>query len=134
LPHTAAPRTPPQVLRGDSLGAELVNGRAAMVAFVACAVGELATGTSTVQQLASPAGAALAAALSIAVMAASVAPAVTGKVPAQQLFPLDNDPYADRLLPYFWSGLAEKINGRAAMVGMAALIINELLHGGSAVF
>jgi hypothetical protein len=122
-----------QVLRGDSVGAELVNGRTAMVAFLACAIKELATGTSTVQQLASPAGVALAVTLSAAVLAASVAPAATGKVAAQQLFPSDNDPYADRQLPFVWNGLAEKINGRVAMVGMAGLIITEVLRG-AAVF
>lgn len=123
----------PQVLRGDSIGAELVNGRTAMVAFLACAIKELATGTSTVEQLSTPAGAALAIVVSTAVLAASVAPAATGKVAAQQLFPQDNDPYADRLLPAVWNGLAEKINGRVAMVGMAGLIITELVRG-TAVF
>lgn len=32
-------------------------------------------------------------------------------------------------LPYFWTALAETINGRVAMVALAALLVEELVRG-----
>ena len=75
------------------------------------------------------AGAAGAAALALLLTAASVAPALAGRVPVQKVLPSENDPYADGPLPYTWSPLAEKINGRLAMLGIAALLVTELIRG-----
>lgn len=118
-----------QVLKGDSPGAEAINGRAAMIGFLACALYEIVTGVSVAQQLGSPVGAGIAAIVSTSITLASVAPAIAGKVPAQNVFPSENDSYADRLLPYVWNPLAEKLNGRVAIIGFAGLVINELIRG-----
>ena len=42
---------------------------------------------------------------------------------------MQNDSYASTQLPYFWTALAEIINGRVAMVGLAGLLVNELVRG-----
>jgi hypothetical protein len=83
-----------------------------MVSFFAIAAVELASGQRLVEQAASPAGAAGAAALTLAVTAASLAPALTGRVPATRVFPSTDDSVPDGPLPYFWTALAETINGR----------------------
>lgn len=117
------------VLRGDAPGPEIVNGRVAMMAFLGVAGVEIATGQTVLAQLASPGGAAAAAVLALATMAASIAPAVVGNVKPDKVFPDCNDSYPDQQLPYYFSPLAEIINGRVAMVGLAGLVINEVIRG-----
>ena len=89
-PAKHAPPSPPPLqalLKASSPGAEALNGRLAMLAFVGVAGLELGTGRSLVEQLASPSGAAHAAALGLAVMAASLAPVLAGRVRPEQAFP-----------------------------------------------
>jgi len=113
------------VLRGDQPAAEVTNCRAAMVGFLGIALTEVATGRSGLEQLGSAGGVAAAVALSALTLAASVAPALAGAVPLARVFPDDNDPHADRRLPYYFSSLAEKVNGRAAMIGIVGLLATE---------
>lgn len=123
------------LLRGDGKGAELMNGRVAMAALLGVIAVEAATGQSFVTQISSPAGGIAALSLATLTVVASIAPAFTGAVSSDAVLPDANDPCTDRQLPYFWTPLAEIINGRVAMVGMAALIVNEVVfRGGAAVF
>lgn len=107
------------LLRADAPGAELINGRAAMLGFYGILATELATGQSALEQLASPAGAVAAATVALLTLAASVAPAVVGKVPASRVLPSEGDPYADGPLPYTWSPLAEKVPPGTGAWGMS---------------
>lgn len=92
---------------------------------------EATTHTPVVQQLLSVQGAAAAAALSVAVIAASVAPVLAGKASPANVFPTANDSYANSQLPYYFTYLAEVINGRLAMLGIAGIVAQELVRGGS---
>ncbi len=40
-----------------------------------------------------------------------------------------NDSYPTTQLPYFWTAAAEILNGRAAMIGLVGLLVNELVRG-----
>jgi hypothetical protein len=119
------------LLKFDGPGPEIINGRVAMAAFYGLVITELTSGSSLIQQAATPAGAAAAVALMVATTAASLAPLYTGKATAVNVFPNPTDSYPDRPLPYFFTPLAEQINGRAAMVGLVALAINEAIRGAS---
>lgn len=91
---------------------EIINGRLAMLGFTAAMAAELATGASVVDQLKKePAMIFLAFALTIA---ASLYPVFVRR---------KND-----IVPPFTPG-AELINGRAAMVGFAALVAFEAFKG-----
>lgn len=81
---------------------------------------ELATGKTLVEQAGSPAGAAAAAALAAFVLAASTAPLLLGRVKPEAAFPSENDSYPTSQLPTTWTAVAEKLNGRVAMVRPAA--------------
>jgi hypothetical protein len=50
-------------------------------------------------------------------------------VTIDKVLPNTNDSYPDQQLPYYFSPLAESINGRVAMIGVAALLINEAIRG-----
>lgn len=52
-----------------------------------------------------------------------------GKQRVSKLFPDLNDSFPDRQLPYYFTALAETLNGRAAMVGMLGLVGYELVKG-----
>lgn len=120
-----------RVFKFDGTGAELTNARVAMVAVLGLLGVEAVTHTPVVQQLLSVQGAIGAVAVSLLVTAASVAPVFTGKASPATVFPTANDSYADRQLPYFFSYLAEVINGRLAMLGIAGIVAQELVRGGS---
>ncbi|GLI65723.1 hypothetical protein VaNZ11_009319, partial [Volvox africanus] len=96
------------VLRADSPNAETINGRVAMVGFLGVAATEIITGQSALQQLASTSGAAAAAVAGLLTLAASIAPAVMGRVPAAKVVANEADSFPDRPLPYTWNALAEK--------------------------
>lgn len=66
------------VLRGDAVGAEFLNGRVAMVAFLACSAVELATQKTVLEQALTPVGGVGALALVSLTFAASIAPALAG--------------------------------------------------------
>lgn len=117
------------LLRGDGPGPEIINGRVAMASFFGIAAVEIITGQSLVEQFASPVGAAAAAALALATTVASIAPALTGAVPAERVLPSSSDPHSDRQLQYFWTPLGELINGRVAMLGLLGLAVNEAIRG-----
>ena len=117
------------ILKGDAPGPEIINGRVAMAAFVGVAIVEAISGQPFISQIATPAGATAAFTLSLLTTVASVAPTFTGKASVENVFPSPNNSYPDTQLPYFWSPLAEIINGRVAMLGLAALIINEIING-----
>ncbi|KAK3241911.1 hypothetical protein CYMTET_48369 [Cymbomonas tetramitiformis] len=112
---------------GFANGGELVNGRTAMVAFLGIAATEITTGQTVMQQLESAPIPALA--VSLLVTAASLAPIVNEKVTADNLFPTSQDAYPDSLLPTTWTYDAEVVNGRAAMVGLLAMIGYEIVKG-----
>lgn len=118
-----------QALKADGPGPEIINGRVAMLAFIGTIGVELVSQRSFVEQIATPEGAAAAGVLSLLTLAASIAPCLVGNATPVGCFPSPNDPYADRLMPYYFSQLAEIINGRVAMIGMAALIANEAFRG-----
>lgn len=95
---------------------ELINGRLAMLAFVAALGAELSTGETVLRQLADePTGVILAA---IAFITAS-------------LIPLLNSTKREAFGPF--TPAAEMLNGRAAMIGFAALLAVEAVRG-SALF
>ena len=97
---------------------EKINGRLAMVALLSAIKREAATGESVLQQLQhSPDWLLLA--LSLAVVYASLVPVLAGAK--------DED--------FGWMSVrAEKVNGRAAMLGFAALLAAEHHLGGVALF
>ncbi|MEW5313150.1 MAG: hypothetical protein WDW38_004739 [Sanguina aurantia] len=117
------------ILKGDSDGAEVLNGRTAMVGFLITAVVEVTTGQSALQQLTSPVGGACALGLGVAVLVASLAPAFLGGVMVQNVIANEKQSYADSQLPAVWSPAAEKVNSRVAMLGFLGLIATELIKG-----
>lgn len=80
-----------------------------MVAILGLAGTEIVTGQTVMQQASSSVGLAVAGVLGAAVLAASIAPAIAGKVAALKVFPDENDSFADAPLPYTWNALAEKL-------------------------
>ena len=93
-------------------GPELMNGRLAMIGFVAAAGGEIATGETVVQQAAqSPVAVALTLILvvtgSLASYCANIEPPAAGPFKKEK----------------------ELLNGRAAMIGMASLLAFEAANG-----
>lgn len=115
------------ILRADAPGAELINGRLAMVSFLGLTGVKIVSGQEFASQLTSVYGLAGAVGLAAFVMAASLAPAFTGKISVDKVFPSSIDPYSDRQLPYYFTPLAEVINGRAAMTGIVGTLITEAL-------
>ncbi len=86
-PRPAPPAPPQSLLKASSPGAEALNGRLAMLGFAGVLATELATGRSLPEQLATASGAGHAAALGLVVMAASLAPVLSGRVRPEQAFP-----------------------------------------------
>ena len=117
------------ILKGDGPGPEAINGRVAMAAFFGIAVVEKISGLTVIEQAATPVGATAAISLVLLTLVASIAPALTGKVPVSKVLPSTDDSFPDRPLPFLWTPLAEKINSRVAMLGLVALIGNELVRG-----
>ena len=113
--------TPDQVT-GFQQRTETINGRAAMVGFVAAMGAEL-TGHSVAEQVFSPGGFLAAAFIGAATVAASVAPVALNKVTIDECFPSEQASYPYELLPTVWTPIAEKINGRVAMVAFTLMLI-----------
>ncbi|EFN56618.1 hypothetical protein CHLNCDRAFT_21915, partial [Chlorella variabilis] len=96
---------------------ELINGRLAMLAFIAALGAELSSGEGVLRQFAEePTGVFLA--------------AVT--FAAATLIPLMSSTKREAFGPFTPS--AEMLNGRAAMLGFFALIATEAVRGGAALF
>ena len=113
--------TPDQVT-GFQERTEIINGRAAMVGFIA-AMGAEATGHSVASQVFSPGGILAAAFIGAFTVAASCAPVALNKVTIDKCFPDENASYPDELLPTVWTPIAEKLNGRVAMVAFTVMLI-----------
>ena len=96
---------------------ELINGRLAMLAFVSAFFAELSSGESVLKQWADePTGVLLTFVL----------------FSAASLIPMMNGANREAFGPF--SPKAEELNGRAAMIGFAALLIVEGVRGGQALF
>ena len=93
-----------------------------MVGFVA-AMGAEATGHSVASQVFSPGGILAAAFIGAFTVAASCAPVALNKVTIDKCFPDENASYPDELLPTVWTPIAEKLNGRVAMVAFTVMLI-----------
>ena len=113
--------TPDQVT-GFQERTEIINGRAAMVGFVA-AMGAEVTGHSVASQVFSPGGILAAAFIGAFTVAASCAPVALNKVTIDKCFPDENASYPDEQLPTIWTPIAEKLNGRVAMVAFTVMLI-----------
>eukprot|EP00955_Chlamydomonas_euryale_P055089 356031-Chlamydomonas_euryale.AAC.8 len=101
------------VMAFSGIGPELINGRLAMLGFVAAIGAELATGTPVVQQYAQAPY--LIAATFVTIIGASLIPLLLGNKNRVSVGP--------------WTPTAEVWNGRTAMVGFAALLITEAYFG-----
>ena len=113
--------TPDQVT-GFQERTEIINGRAAMVGFVAAMGAEL-TGHSVANQVFSPGGIFAAAFIGAATVAASCAPVALNKVTLAECFPDEKNSHSDELLPTIWTATAEKLNGRVAMVAFTVMLL-----------
>lgn len=103
------------------------------IGFLGIAVTEIFTNQSALNQLASPAGAAAATVAGVLTLAASIAPAVVGRVPVAKVIASEDECFPDGPLPYTWNALAENINGRVAMIGTVGLIlVEQFARGGAA--
>eukprot|EP00227_Mantoniella_beaufortii_P013635 CAMPEP_0197577740 /NCGR_PEP_ID=MMETSP1326-20131121/2252_1 /TAXON_ID=1155430 /ORGANISM="Genus nov. species nov., Strain RCC2288" /LENGTH=283 /DNA_ID=CAMNT_0043140845 /DNA_START=309 /DNA_END=1159 /DNA_ORIENTATION=- len=112
----------PEQVTGMKGYTELINGRAAMVGIVAAMGAEL-TGHSVASQVFSPGGFLSLLLINAATIAASVAPVALNKVTLEKCFPSEKGKYGDELLPTFWTPVAEKLNGRVAMVAFALMLV-----------
>jgi hypothetical protein len=102
----------------SGIGPELINGRLAMIGFVAALGAELSSGEPVLSQWASePTGIAVAFLL---VIAGSLVPFLQGDKNTKSIGPLTPS--------------AEMNNGRAAMIGFASLLIAEFASSGKALF
>lgn len=116
-------RAPPSVAQAQALslgdimafsgpGPEIINGRLAMLAFVAALGAELSSGESVVRQWAEePTGVTLTFVVFI----------------AASLIPLINSAKREAFGPF--TPAAELLNGRAAMIGFASLLAVEAIRG-----
>lgn len=104
-------------MRFDGPAPEVINGRLAMLGFVAAIGAEISTGESLFSQISEAPTGILLTFITIAI--ASLLPMTANVKPEDKS-------------GSFWSAGAEVINGRAAMLGFVALIITELARGGQA--
>ena len=112
----------PDMVTGMQTRTEIINGRAAMVGIVAALGAEL-TGHSVRDQVFSPGGFFSLLLIAALTVAASCAPAALNKVTIDECFPDENAAYPDELLPTTWTPIAEKLNGRVAMVAFAFMLL-----------
>ena len=112
----------PDQVTGFQERTEIINGRAAMVGFVAAMDAEL-TGHSVANQVFSPGGILAAAFIGVLTVAASCAPVALNKVTLAECFPDEKNPHANELLPTVWTATAEKLNGRVAMVAFTLMLV-----------
>eukprot|EP00798_Chlamydomonas_sp_ICE-L_P025048 gene25048-biopygen19498 len=101
----------------DGAGPEIINGRLAMVGFVAALGAELSSGQSVLRQIGDEPT--LINITFLLFIAASLIPLTKSKKPEAY------GPFTPN---------AELINGRAAMIGFASLIVFEAVKGGAAMF
>ena len=124
--------TPRQVFAANGPLAERLNGRLAMLGFVAAAMGERADGTPALAQL----GDDLLGPVLLALMftVASIAPKIVSGTPLATLHAtatgdnLKGEGAVGQALGFFDAGV-ELLNGRAAMVGLVALVVVEAVTG-----
>eukprot|EP00887_Chlorella_sp_A99_P003027 scaffold9.g3027.t1 len=118
-PVYSAPKTPSfgEVMAFNG-APELINGRLAMLGFLVALGAELSSGEGVAQQLGAG-GAAIPLAFAVFV-AASLVPVFKGAVNDEAFGP--------------FTPMAEQLNGRAAMLGFAGLLIMEALNNGAALF
>jgi len=117
-PAAAAPAAAKVVTVGDAFAfsgplPETANGRLAMLGFVAALGAEVASGKTTLAQFGDAPAAIIATAVIFSL--ASLAPVLKGANPNEAFGPL--------------TPAAEKLNGRAAMIGLAAMLVIELTQG-----
>jgi len=110
----------------NGVAPELVNGRVSMMAFVAAAAAEHATGETVAQQFTDSPAAVLGFVGLIAL--ATFAPQLRGG----DMNPENGWGHLQKGGMFTNPIAIEKINGRAAMIGLAALLVME--RGGSAFF
>ena len=129
--EAAAPPAPPadegmdffKIMGAGGLAPEVINGRAAMVGFLAAVGAELATQDSIFKQLGEGGTGGMLFVFAL-VAAASFAPIVQGKS-AKAAFLKDGSPEA--FGPF--NAQAEMLNGRAAMMGLLFLLAAEASQG-----
>lgn len=99
---------------------ELINGRLAMVGFTAAVGAEVSSHQTVAKQFADAPGAILA--VSILLTAASLIPIIRGNA-------VMDEGVGEGIRPGAINVTNELINGRAAMLGMAALLVFEMMTG-----
>jgi hypothetical protein len=109
-----------KVMSFDGTGPEIMNGRLAMVGFVAAAGAELSTGEPIMEQFAQqPTAIAIAFTLVIAASLIPLFMGVQGRVQGRSGW----NPQSG------WTQSVELMNGRAAMLGFVCVLVAERLYG-----
>ncbi len=91
---------------------EIINGRLCMVAVVAALAAEASSHESVLRQLADQPT--LVSIFAVLIAAGSLVPLMEGRGPSKS---------------GFWTSAAEQLNGRAAMIGFASLLVTEKVIG-----
>ena len=137
----AAVQTPQQILSFEGWAPEVINGRLAMLGFLTCLVQEIATGESFTEQLHTNFGI-FAAQIQLWAFASLVPSFSSNEGYTANPFTMESSrtwrevfkggPWSAEMRKKF-SPEVEQLNGRAAMVGVASLILVETFKG-SALF
>jgi hypothetical protein len=105
-----------QIMAFNGLAPEITNGRLAMLAFVSAVAAELASGRSVLKQWSIEPT--LISLTFVIFIAASLIPLLNNQRPEQ----------AEKLAIGPFTAKAERWNGRAAMIGFAALLVTEAIQ------